>query len=97
MARPKAKAPSRRYHLSGQSVVTIDGKDYDLGIHDSPESMARYAVLISVYQANGLGFPMDFDPAQLDGQVSVLLSQQASCPQQSSEPLTVRHITACYR
>lgn len=30
MARPKAKASSLRYHLSGQSVVTIDGKDYYL-------------------------------------------------------------------
>ncbi len=28
MARPKAKAPARRYHLSGQSIVTIDGKDF---------------------------------------------------------------------
>ena len=29
MASPKAKAPSLRYHTSGQSVVIIDGKDCD--------------------------------------------------------------------
>ncbi len=61
MARPKAKAPSLRYHLSGQSVVTIDGRDYYLGKHDSPESLARYAVLIAAYQAGGLTLPDDFD------------------------------------
>ena len=60
MARPKAKAPARRYHISGQSVVT-DGKDYYLGKHDSLESIARYAVLIGFYQAGGLRLPEDFD------------------------------------
>lgn len=47
MPRPKAKAPARRFHVSGQSVCTIAGKDYYLGKHDSPESLARYAVLIA--------------------------------------------------
>ena len=28
MPRPKAKARSRRFHVSGQSVVTLDGKDF---------------------------------------------------------------------
>lgn len=46
MARPKSKAPNRRYHMSGQSVVTIAGRDIYLGPHDSPESIARYAVLM---------------------------------------------------
>src|SRR6056297_2264685 len=54
MARPKAKAPARRYHISGQSVVTIAGRDFYLGPHDSPESIARYAVLIGIYQRNWL-------------------------------------------
>jgi|GEM_PF-4349942 len=26
MARPKAKAPARRYHLSGQAIVTIEDR-----------------------------------------------------------------------
>jgi len=54
MARPKAKAPSLRCHMSGQSVVTLDGKDYYVGKH---ESLARYAVLIGIYQPNGLRLP----------------------------------------
>ena len=54
MARPKAKAPARCYHISGQSVVTIAGRDFYLGPHDSPESIARYAVLIGIYQRNWL-------------------------------------------
>ena len=60
MARPKAKAPTRRYHLSGQSVVTLDGKDFYLGKHDSPESITRYAVLVALYQQNGFKLPDSF-------------------------------------
>jgi hypothetical protein len=59
MARPKAKAPSLRYHISGQSVTTIDGRDFYLGKHDSPEAFARYAVLIRIYQEHGLCLPDD--------------------------------------
>lgn len=54
MASPKAKAPLRQYHLSGPSRVRIAGRDFYLGKHDSPESIARYAVLSADYQANGL-------------------------------------------
>ena len=57
MARPKSKAPGRQFHLSGWSVVTIGGRDFYLGPHDSPESIARHAVLIGIYQANGLPHP----------------------------------------
>jgi hypothetical protein len=28
MARPRSQTPSLRYHLSGQSVVTLDGRDF---------------------------------------------------------------------
>jgi len=51
MARPKAKAPARQYHISGQSVVRIAGRDIYLGKHDSPESIARYAVLVGIYHS----------------------------------------------
>lgn len=95
MARPKAKAPALRYHLSGQSVVTIDGKDYYLGKHDSPESIARYAVLIGIYQAGGLKLPEDFDAAELDSKAASLLGFAPS--QQASQPILVRHLTASYR
>ncbi len=100
MARPKSKAPARRYHLSGQSVVTIGGRDFYLGPHDSPESIARYAVLIGIYQANGLALPDDFDPASLDVQAAMLLGQlspQAAAADQAKQPTLVKHITAAYR
>ncbi len=50
MARPKAQAPAGQYHLSGQSIVQIGGQSFYLGKHDSPESIARYAVLVGIYQ-----------------------------------------------
>lgn len=96
MARPKAKAPARQYHLSGQSRVTIDGRDYFLGKHDSAEAIARYAVLISLYQAGNLSLPSDFDTAQLDARAALLLGP-AQPTHQVEEPLTVRHLTASYR
>lgn len=100
MARPKAKAPNRRYHISGQSVVTIGGRDIYLGLHDSPESIARYAVLIGVYQSNGLTLPDDFDGSSLDARAAVLLGQlspQAVATDQTKQPVLVRHVTAAYR
>ena len=100
MARPKAKAPSRRYHLSGQSVVTIGGRDFYLGPHDSPESIARYAVLVGIYQRNGLSLPDDFDVASLDEQAAALLglqSPQAAASNQADQPILVRHVTAAFR
>jgi integrase len=100
MARPKAKAPTRQYHISGQSVVRIGQRDFYLGPHDSPESIARYAVLIGIYQANGLALPDDFDPATLDIQAAALLgvqSPQAAAAEQAKQPKLVRHITAAYR
>lgn len=98
MARPKAKAPARRYHISGQSVTTINGRDYYLGKHDSPESIARYAVLIGLYQQGGLKLPTDFDPAELDSKAAMLLGCAAAQPaQQSEQPKLVKHVTALYR
>jgi integrase len=97
MARPKAKAPSLRYHLSGQSVVTIDGKDFYLGKHDTPKSLARYAVLISIYQAGGLKLPSDFDQAELDAQAASFFMASPQPSQQAIQPPTVRHVTALFR
>ncbi|KAA5546028.1 tyrosine-type recombinase/integrase [Roseiconus nitratireducens] len=100
MARPKAKAPARRYHISGQSVVTIAGRDFYLGKHDSPESIARYAALITVYQQNGLSLPDDFDPTSLDAHVALLLgvsAPQAAATHQTDQPILVRHVTGLFR
>ena len=75
MSRPKVPAPARQYHISGKSVVWIDGRDIYLGKHDSPESIARYAVLISIYRANGLTLPGGFEAGSLDGPASALLGR----------------------
>lgn len=100
MARPKSKAPARRCHISGQSVVTIAGRDIYLGKHDSPESLAGYAVLIGIYQSGGMTLPEDFDPAVLDEQAACLagrVSPSIEVSDQSSEPILVRHVTALFR
>lgn len=97
MARPKAKAPARRFHLSGQSVVTIAGRDIYLGKHDSPESLARYAVLIGIYQSGELSLPDDFDIASIDDRVNALMGQAtATAANQAKAPILVRHVTANY-
>ncbi len=97
MARPKVKAPSRRYHLSGQSVVTIDGKDFYLGKHDSPESIARYAVLIAQYQQNGCRLPESFSMDEIVQRVNLILGTGLASQYQADEPITVRHVTASFR
>lgn len=97
MARPESKAPARSYHLSGQSVVRIDNTDWYLGKHDSPESIARYAVLIGIYQANGLRLPDGFAVGQLDEQAARLLGQFVPVTDQTKLPILVRHVTALYR
>ena len=100
MARPRAKAPALSYHISGQSIVRIAGRDFYLGKHDSPESIARYAVLISIYQAGGLILPEHFDIGVTDERVAMLLSQarpEAMASQQGNLPILVKHVTAAYR
>ena len=75
MARPKAKAPALSYHISGQSIVRIDSRDFYLGKQDSPESIARYAVLIGIYQAGGMSLPEDFNASTLDERAALVLGQ----------------------
>ena len=98
MARPKAKAPTLRYHISGQSVVTIDGRDFYLGKHDSPESLVRHAVLIGIYQANQLKLPDGFDVRCLDAATVLVANPLQAVPQQQdAEPILLRHVTAAFR
>lgn len=98
MARPKCKVPERRYHISGQSRVTIDGRDFYLGPHDSPESIARYAVLIGIYQKHGLRLPADFDLRSIDERVAILLGQcSPAVVERPNSVFTVGHVTAIYR
>jgi integrase len=62
--------PAYRFHLSGQAVVTLAGKDFYLGPHDSPESRARYFQLVQEYNANGKVAP-DTPTRQKDQPVTV--------------------------
>lgn len=97
MARQKTSLPSMRFHMSGQAVVTIDRKDYYLGKHGSPESLARYAVLIAEYQANGMKIPAGFDTRAIDEKARVLLASAEETVHCEDEPITIRHLTAAYR
>jgi hypothetical protein len=69
MSRTKSDAPG--YHASDQAVVTLDGRKFYLGPHDSPESKARYFALLNEYHANGLRMPEDrqSQPAEMTIQV----------------------------
>jgi integrase len=98
MARPKAEAPARRYHISGQSVVTLCGRDFYLGKHDSPESLVRYALLVSQYQSNGYTLPEGFSISGLEALASSLLAKTA--PEKvhlDKEPITIGHLAEGYR
>lgn len=53
MPRRPRRIPSYRLHkFSGLAVVTIDGHDHYLGLHDTPESKQKYARLIQEWTAN---------------------------------------------
>lgn len=100
MARPKTEVPQLRYHLSGQAFVRIDDRNYYLGKHGSPESFARYAVLIAEYRRNGLSLPTSFDLKSLNPLVESLTSGTAAVSvstHQADEPILVKHLTAAYR
>jgi len=47
------RVPKYRKHASGQATVHIRGRDYYLGVYDSPESKALYRRLIAAYVATG--------------------------------------------
>ncbi|MCC9645010.1 site-specific integrase [Rhodopirellula sp. JC740] len=100
MPRPKSKMPARRFHVSGQSIVTFNSRTYYLGPHDSPESLARYAVLLAKYQAGGLTMPENFSVSDIEDQVQAMLgASQAGLIQEQQEdsPVLVAHVTALYR
>ena len=96
MARPKALVPKLRYHLSGQSVVTILGRDFYVGPHNSPESLARYAYLIREYQANGMTAPPGIDRESLKAIGDDFAIGQPAIHEES-QPITVKHVTAGWR
>ena len=62
----------------------------------SPEALARYAVLIQVYQAGGLSLPDDFKLASLEPQVEALLGN-AIAQQEVDSDIRVSHIIANHK
>lgn len=99
MARPKNNTPTIRYHISGQAVVTLGGRDFYLGKHGSSESLARYAVLIAEYQQAGLKLPDDFDQAALYAKADYMVAPSARlCQQrQEAEPIRVKDVFETFR
>ncbi len=70
MSRPKKVAPDYRYHVSGQAVVTFNGKNFYLGPHDSPESKAKYRRLVAQYIALDFQTP-EAEPRQAETPILV--------------------------
>lgn len=95
MARPKVKMPAMSYHLSGQAICQIDGTFYYLGEYGSPAAIARYAILIREYQANGMKVPPG-----LNSQTLQSLSENFEYPEiradLSVEPIKIKHLMAGY-
>ena len=95
MARPKSPTPILKAHISGQSVCRIDGIDFYLGRHGTPESLAKYAVLIREYQANGLSLPEGFSPETLR-HFTEGFSQPAVKMHMADSPIVIRHLTTAF-
>ena len=90
MARPKSQMPALQYHISGNAVCKIDGKTFYLGKYSTPVSLARYAVLIREYQANGLQVPDDID---LDALIPMPVQPAENL---AAAPITIKHVATVY-
>lgn len=98
MARPKSDAPRIQAHISGQSVVRVNGQDYYLGKHNSPESHARYAVLLAEYQKNGCKLPTDFDAKEIAERATAIFGMGPKIEtHQADSPLQIKHLAEAYR
>ena len=58
--RGRTHIPTYRHHkASGQAVVTLNGKDYYLGLFDTPASREKYARLLAQWEANNRFMPTE--------------------------------------
>ena len=71
MPRKRSRAPGYRYHMSGQAVVTLDGRNFYLGEHGTPESWAKYYALLAEYNANGQRMPEKAETHKADQPITV--------------------------
>ena len=98
MARPKSDAPRIQAHISGQSVVRLNCQDYYLGKHGSPESHARYAVLLAEYQKNGCRLPAGFDAREIAKRATAIFGLRPKIEtHQADSPLQIKHLAEAYR
>jgi hypothetical protein len=95
MGRQKSTLPAMRHHISGKSVVTIDGKNFYLGPHGELITTARYICLIQAYKDNGYRLP---ESLTMDDIKSIADSKFQSLfePIQDNLPVLVKHITAAF-
>lgn len=56
------RTPSMRKHCSGQARVTLNGKDYLLGIYGSRDAKQRYHRLLAEWEASGRSASFRCDP-----------------------------------
>ena len=98
MARPKAETPSLRRHKTGQAFVTVNRRDFYLGTYGSPESLAKYAVLVKVYQESGYALPDGFSVKNLNQYVPALLQATAkTLGRPKREPVRERQLVLAFK
>jgi integrase len=74
VAASSLRTPSYRLHKpSGQAVVTLDGKDFYLGRHGSPESRAEFDRMVAEWLSNGRRLPAPASPSGSDLTVNEML------------------------
>jgi integrase len=92
MPRGTPRTPAYCLHrATGRAVVRIDGRDYYLGAHGSPESRRRYDALIAEWLANGRRLAAR--PATL---ASDATTGGASAPPSATAGLSVNELLLAY-
>lgn len=99
MPRAKSAQPAYQFHFSGQARVTLDGKDFYLGKHSSPESYAKYYALLAEYNANGRKAPQPpaSDPEKADEKPKCFLDAKSDAEHLGDDPTCIRGVTADFR
>jgi integrase len=88
---PKApRTPSYRRHATGQAVVTLNGRDFYLGLHGTEASRSAYDRLIAEWLANGRRPPAPASDLTVAELVVRYLERVDGRYRSASEPITIR-------
>lgn len=92
MTRPKTKAPTYRYHVSGQAFVEFNGKRFYVGKFDTQKSRVKYHRLVTEYLENGLQTPdsemhLADDPARISDLTAEYQEHVRTIHHGKSEPI----------